>query len=542
MTKNFVRIVALFCVLAVLFTTTACRKTPTEDSSYSVEYITEYIEDDGDDDSSADKTESNNSTNNSSSNPTNSSKTPNNPSNTPSGNTSSNKTNSTPTSSSSNPTVNLKNPQKYSYSPIITDVMPVVKINTADGKNTFATKYDQEDKLNDLIDYVDATVSTDNCTASEKLTDVEAEVKVRGNYTLNYEKKALRIKFKKKQNMLSLGGGEKYKNWVLLADWKDVSMTNNALAFYLGNMILGSDGYYCTDFRNVEVYLNGQYWGVYLLVEQQEVKGGRVNIPEVEDDYTGTDIAYFFEYDGYYDQEINMPNNAGDPTFTVDYHDYSYQPGFTVKSDIYSNSQLSFLKNKVQSIFDTAHSAINTSETVAKKTIGDIIDLQSLVDMYILSEICCDPDLNWSSFYMSLDMTANGNKKLVFQAPWDYDSSFGIRTNFSSPYAANYSFNSKNPWFGILKYEKWFTDMVKEKWAELKANGITDGALDMISKMETTYAPYYERNFERWPKRIADGNDELTDEVNSLKSQAEASRYLYKWLTTRFNYLDNRWS
>ncbi len=536
MKNSFIRLISLVCVFCIVLTLTACKKITEEDSSLSVitEYITEFEEE-------SDVSENESSKNTSTQKP-NSSKTPNTSNNSTLNNSSNKKPGGTTSSDSGNINAPAADPTKYSYSPTITQTMPTVRINTANGDNSFATKYDRQDKLDDLIEYVDATVSVDNCAASEVLTNVDAEVKVRGNYTLNYEKKPLRIKFKKKQNMLGLGGGEKYKNWVLLADWKDISMSNNAVAFYLGNMILGSDGYYCTDFRNVEVYLNGKYWGVYLLVEQQEVKEGRVDIPEVEDDYTGTDIAYFFEYDGYYEHENEMPNNGGDPTFTVDYHDYSYQPGFTVKSDIYSDAQLSFLKNKMQSIFDTAHSAINSGETVAKQTISEIIDLQSLVDMYILSEICCDPDLNWSSFYMSLDMTAGGSKKLVFHAPWDYDSAFGIKKDYSSPYIPNHSFNSRNPWFGILKYEKWFTDMVKEKWAELKANGVTDGALSLVSTLEVTYASYYTNNFERWPKRIENGNDELIDEANAFKNQADASRYLYTWLNNRFRYLDIKWS
>jgi hypothetical protein len=256
------------------------------------------------------------------------------------------------------------------------------------------------------------------------MSNVTAEVKVRGNATLNYEKKPIRIKFEKKQSLLGLHGGEKYKNWVLLADWKDLSMTNNTVAFYLGKTILGSDGYYCTDFRNVEVYLNGEYWGVYLLVEQQEAKDGRSSVPEVEDDYTGNDIGYFFEYDGYYADEKNMPD--GDPTFTMNHQGLpASSNGYTVKSDINADSQLTFLQTYMNNIMYIAHQAtkgryykFDENYNVvsagqgqsAKDIIGTVIDLQSLVDVYILNEIAKDLDVDWSSFYLSLDMSAEGNK------------------------------------------------------------------------------------------------------------------------------------
>ncbi len=44
---------------------------------------------------------------------------------------------------------------------------------------------------------------------------LKCKIKVRGNWTTSYGKKSLRIKFDKKQNILGLHGGEKYKNWVL---------------------------------------------------------------------------------------------------------------------------------------------------------------------------------------------------------------------------------------------------------------------------------------------------------------------------------------
>lgn len=248
--------------------------------------------------------------------------------------------------------------EKYAYVPQIYDGMPKIHINTEDGDNSFATKYSLTDKLLDQIEYVDATISTSECDEEMIMSNVEASVKVRGNATLNYDKKPLRIKFSEKQNMLGLHDGEKYKNWVLLADWKDMSMQNNVIAFYLGQTILGSDGYYATDFRNVEVYLNDEYWGVYLLVEQQEVKDGRFSVTEVEDDYEGTDIGYVFEYDGYYTTEQQMPDGAGDPTFDIDLLDPIFnQPGFTVKSDIYSDKQLEFLSNYVQNAYNILYYA-----------------------------------------------------------------------------------------------------------------------------------------------------------------------------------------
>jgi hypothetical protein len=107
------------------------------------------------------------------------------------------------------------------------------------------------------MDYTSCKVSVSGCDEKYALTDIDAGVKVRGNYTANYDKKPLRIKFNKKQGMLGLNNNLKAKSWVPLADVKDSSLLRNASAFYLGKRILGSDGYYVSDFTPVKVNING---------------------------------------------------------------------------------------------------------------------------------------------------------------------------------------------------------------------------------------------------------------------------------------------
>lgn len=459
------------------------------------------------------------------------------------------KTESTESSADSNPTDTTS---------LVPDNMPIISINTVDGSNSFVTDYGRNEKLQGLIKYVDALITVNSGDENFDFSDVEAEVKVRGNYTLSYDKKPIRIKFSKKQSILGLHNGEKYKNWVLLADWKDLSMTNNALTFYLGKYLFGEDGYYCSDFRYVEVYINNNYWGVYLLAEQQEVKDGRFSTVEVDDNYGGTDIGYMFEFDGYYTEELEAPNGDGDPTFTLNYNDDRYtQIGYTVKSDIYSFEQLEFIKNFVQNVYLISKTAINDNvylkfddaymnviESPAKsvkEAVGEVIDLQSLVDIYILQEIAVDPDIAWSSFYMSVDMSENGKKKLVFEAPWDFDSAYGIKKKYTS-YDGLFAADSLNPWLSLLAYEDWFIEMVKDRWNRMTEQNVQQNALQLILEIKDKYSEQFTRNYEKWKKRALFGNGELIPEVNAFRTQGEAADYLHNWLSKRFQYLDSVWS
>ena len=209
--------------------------------------------------------------------------------------------------------------EKYSFSPIISTTLPRIDIATQDGiaiDDSSLINPDEHKGMNGelpVYNYVASTISLSNCVEGE-FENVSGQVKVRGNYTSSYPKRPIRIKFDKKRAMCGLNDGQAYKSWVLLAEWKDSSMLRNATAFYLGKTIMGSDDLYTSDFRFVEVYINGAYNGVYLLAEQQQTGAGRVDINEPAKNYEGVDIGYFFEYDGYYRWEAELNQ------FTINYY------------------------------------------------------------------------------------------------------------------------------------------------------------------------------------------------------------------------------
>jgi len=431
--------------------------------------------------------------------------------------------------------------------------LPVISITTGDNSH-FATAYVREDKLQGRIEYVDAAITVSD-GEQLLLAGEKAQVKARGNWTLDYPKKSIRIKFDQKQSMLGLNGSRPYKSWVLLAEWKDLSMLNSATALFLAHNILGADGYYCTDYRFVHLELNGEYWGLYLLAEQQEINPGRVDIAENEAGNTDRYTGYLMEYDAYFNEEAALPN--GDPVFEV-YHQgiTGEQYGYTIKSRIETSRQVAFLRSCIRLTYRACHAAVTEGKhyafnekhtelvpmesTSVRETVERFIDLPSLVDTYILNEIVCNPDLGWSSFYMSLDLSERGNRKLTFQAPWDFDSAFGIRTDYEAS-QGDYARYAGNPWLQLFADEPWFQVMVKARWAELKAQRLPEKTLALISTLTETYAADFARNYDRWPSRITEGNHELVEALNSCRSQQEAADYLTRWLSDRFDYLNDRW-
>ena len=483
------------------------------------------------------------------------------------------------------------------------ETLPSIYINTEGGiaidDNSLVDTTQQKAMGIKVYNYVGATISVTDAGEDYALTNVAAQVKVRGNYTSTYEKKPIRIKFDKKQKMAGLNGGTALKNWVLLAEYKDSSMLRNSVAFYLGNSLLEGHGGYSADFRYVKLYMNGNYHGMYVLTEQQQVNKNRVNVPEPKEPKEGVDestlseeeyaklhdvhFGYFIEYDGYYTYEADLEK------FTINYNklkhingtDCNPQPsqdqnqsqggwgggwggwggttrtiGFTIKNDVYYAEQRDFIKKCMQTIWNVVYDAtykdhtnltaspyhtmdaegnyvVDTTITSAYDAVDKVVDIKSLVDMYIIQELCQDMDISWSSFFFSLDMSPKGDKKLTYTAPWDFDSSLGSASG-SAATNALYGMNTDNPWLVVFAGQKWFWQLVNERFTEAETAGVFTGVIQMIDDFTSLYVTAYAENYTRWPNSIGRKIEgQQVNDIANFKTQAQASAYLKNWINTK---------
>ena len=433
--------------------------------------------------------------------------------------------------------------------------------------------------------YVDCIVSYTGTDGETTVSSAPAQVKVRGNWTTSYEKKPLRLKFKGKQSLGGLNGGRAFKNWLLLAEYKDLSMLRNKTALGLARKILRDD-LYCSDCELVEVQINGEYWGVYLLAERQEAAEGRVNVPEPQKDQTGADVGYLLEYDAYYKLEDRLHR------FTIHYNNYAplipfdgtgnpepFTPlstdpahkrdlvGFTITSSIRSEDQRVAIRDFVSNAYIIMYSAAYENKALEmspdrkstvpssktpREAVEAVIDVQSLAEMYLLSEITCDPDIYYSSFFMSADLSENGSRKLRFEAPWDFDSAMGNRyviENGQGYYAANvvddvdHVYRAINPWLTVLMQADWFRDIIAEKWTALYDAGVFKETVKAVRADSKKYKEAFTRNYKRW-SNMADKSPidyELNREAFACRSEAESAEQLARWLERRIKFLNGVW-
>ncbi len=346
--------------------------------------------------------------------------------------------------------------------------------------------------------YVPCVVDVFNCEDAYRLT-AEAGVRVRGNSTANGDEKPYRIRFDARQNMLGLHGGEAYRSWVLLRSQWNLAMDRTG--FGLARAIF--DGkYYVSDCVFVNLYINGEWQGIYLLCEQNQAAKGRVGVHEPEEGDTGFLTGYLVEVDNYPDGEH--------PHFKV-YHAHApvtdiagtkrrtAAKNYSVKSDIRTRGQLTFIETYISGCYRILTQAalydkpmmfaedysVVPAEGVyatAQEAVEAVIDVDSLAESLILQELVHNYDVGEGNFYMAVDFTEGSRyPRLTFLAPWDFNWAYGDEPD-GGYYACTFqpiaaATDRSNAWFIVAAKNDWFMDRVRARWAELSAGGALTEAL-----------------------------------------------------------------
>ena len=413
-------------------------------------------------------------------------------------------------------------------------------------------------EVEDKETYVPLTLNVDNCEDKQIIANASGEIRCRGNGTMTYPKKAYRLKMSSKLNMLGLNNGAKAKSWVLLADYADQSMMRNATALYMGNSLLNYSNNYASDYKHVNVYLNNEYNGVYLLAEQQQANSKRVQVNEAEEGYTGTDIGYLLELDNYAKDEeyyFEIGNNWGDTVSGVNLPKKAY----SIKTDCFDNTQVNYAKKYLGNVYsafmsavngnglkvlDEEHNLIDSPYDNQFDTLNSMIDLESVFKMYVLHELIKTVDVGFSSFYMFVDFSKTSKyPRLTFGAPWDFDWSSGNVNE--APYTTSQgeynstNFNHLNPWFFMLSKTDFFQTMVKQYYKVFLDSGILDGAINQANYEAVAFANEFARNYEKWKTLGTIIYKYTPDSVKSYKVHKDAVDALVNWLNKRKTSMDS---
>ena len=266
-------------------------------------------------------------------------------------------------------------------------------------------------------------------------------IRGRGNMTFDAaDKKSYNIRMREKTAVLDLGIG---KNWALLANPFDESLSRNQMVTEMGNAMNMA---YVPDMDYVDLYINGEYQGNYQLSEKVEIGQERLNIRDLEKEMKvlnpdlDFDLLAFTE--GPVDEftslkwvdGLQVPQNSESGyllELDMTYRYYEEQSGFitshlqpvVIKSpQCASYEQVYYIANKYQDM-ENALCAADGCNEMTGLYYYDYLDLYSFAQKYLVDEFSKNLDAALTSFYMYIPETED---KFYAGPIWDYDRTFGV--------------------------------------------------------------------------------------------------------------------
>ena len=392
--------------------------------------------------------------------------------------------------------INLKSNNIIEYNKVPTLSISLKNI-TLDEINNNSKKIKYKDN-NIKIEYDNKTLLNDNIT-----------IKGRGNSTWYWLKKPYQIKFDKEINLFNLGKAEK---WVLLANYADETLIRNHMAFYLGKTI---EMEHTNRGINVDLYIDGEYLGVYYLTPKIAINSASVNLKNDDGIVMELDNNYFFEDDNYY------TSNSNDHFVVKDINDEKNL----------KKSTTNFINN-----INKLEECLNNEKW---ECINSIIDVDSFAKYYIITNLTKNGDAYRSSFYMYMD---GKNDKIHAGPIWDFDLAFSsmmLNKNYfvktdEEPKAINIHkgemYNHSSQLIYKLLSFKEFQNIIKDIWNNKMKDTLNDTLLE-VDRQYSIVKDSAENNMEKWnyPNTYKEYIDELKDIIKNLYERFDSKIKNENW-------------
>lgn len=337
-----------------------------------------------------------------------------------------------------------------------------------------------------------------------------AQIRGRGNSTfLWYDKKPYRIKLNEKHKMLGL---DKAKSWVLLANYRDVTDIMNTFVFEMGQW-LGIP--YTNHTRYVELFLNGDYRGLYQLTEQVQQGKNRVNVSDQGGILLSLDVD-----DG----------PAESPEATDNFWSSVYQMPAVVKypKDEYATPHTC---DSVKAVFAQLEQVIKNKDY---EQVKQLLDIPSFIKYLLIQEFIYNVEL---SAPRSIFLHKDGDGKWFMGPLWDFDAGYDFDWatmmtghNYFDDYRStllgtNPAKRSYVPqFFTDLFGCKEFVQQYKAQWEQVKDSIVSRNWDECMKYVDNLRKGSLEREDRRWT--IAGKNYET-----------ELSK-MHQWLLNRADYMN----
>ena len=382
------------------------------------------------------------------------------------------------------------------------------------------------------------------------------QLKGRGNNSFRYMKKPYQLKLAEKASLSGMGRG---KTWVLLANWTDISLLRNQVVLDMSREIGLRNAVDCVQ---ADVWINGEYQGLYLMTEKIQAGRDRLDITNLEKATEKVNPAPFdpgkmlVERTGEHPvmrcyPDIRDPEDiTGGYLMTVEkthrIKDYPLA-GFRtadglsihIKEPTFpSRGQAEYLFNRV--------TEMQKALMAQDESFRDYIDTASFARRFLIEDWSKNYDYVGGSQFLYKDSDRIDSR--FYAGPsWDYDLSFGNMKDRGWRPEGNYLTNDrkKNHIHWLVYSHASFQEEVREVWRKLflpaariltgEREAAEGSAVCSLDEYRRRIEASAEMNFKRWY-------------VNTAATVREAGQtfshavdYLKGWIRARNAWMENQY-
>ena len=373
-----------------------------------------------------------------------------------------------------------------------------------------------------------ATCKIIDSNNSENDSEFSLDIKGRGNSSWHLmPKKSYSLKLDKKANLLGIANG-KHKQYALVANYIDKTLIRNQLIYSMGNEIFNKMTWN-PHTKQVNLFINGTYLGMYLLTERVKINESIVNIPDVSKSDELTDInndgivnfsdgGWLIEVNQRLDETYNWKTtkeiciSLSDPDDYVDW------------------KKIEEYINKVEAILYNDNIWLDETNGWRK-----YFDEESFIDWYIVQEISKNVDGIWRhSVYMYFNPT---DGKLHMGPLWDFDLTLGNCKSAGCDSTSGWRIKSSG-YHKRLFEDSNFVAKLKKRWNdkynEVAALFADNGKVDLLTS--SIFADTDE-NFSKW-NILGTFVWENVDGYEERKTYQSEVDYLKNWGSERVEWLN----
>lgn len=370
----------------------------------------------------------------------------------------------------------------------------------------------------------------DNLPGDEPVLETVSTIWTRGQSSAIFDKKSYGIELYEekdtdKKNNVALLGMAKGHDWVLHGPYLDKALVRNRLTYHIARETM----FWAPDTRYCEVIINGEYQGIYLVVESPRVNETRIRMEDRA--LLSGETSYLLQRNRV-GTDTTIVNSFGMYAAKTFYPQYVRYP----VDDKLTENQLLWITADMSAFERALYSDCFTNNERGYKA---YIDMDSFAAYYVITEFSMNKDSGFLSTYCCKDMGC----KLRMGPVWDFNNGYDNYIGYpTKPGVDGDGFvMADNNWFARMIQDRDFVDAVMQKYHELRGSVLsTEYIMNYLDETEAYLGSAIQRNFNRWPQSFSWSYLGKDEDGNSrdLKSYGDAIKQLRDFITERGEYLD----